>query len=310
MPDTQTVDASLSHRWFSQAIALGRDIKLSHSVFALPFALLATFLAAGSVGDWPGALQLVLIVLCMVAARTVAMSVNRLVDAPMDAANPRTQHRALPRGAMHRRFVIGAIALCSLLFIASASGFYWLDGNVWPMVLSPIVLAYLAGYSVTKRFTALCHLLLGSALALSPIAAVIAIEPGYLTSPVPWLLALMVTCWVAGFDVIYALQDLTFDCEHGVFSMPAKLGANGALWLSRALHAGAAGALIMVASFSALLHTWFALAAAAVIVLLVIEHALVWGSKTHRIPLAFLTVNGIISVVLGAAGIVDVAVAL
>jgi 4-hydroxybenzoate polyprenyltransferase len=290
-----------------RALVLGRDIKLSHSVFALPFALLATFLAAGEAGRWPGWAALELIVLCMVTARTVAMSVNRLADAPMDAANPRTAGRALPRGALGPGFVRGAIALSSILFIAAASGFYWLDGNVWPVVLSPAVLGYLAAYSYAKRFTALCHVMLGSALALSPIAAVIAIEPSYLAAAAPWLLAAMVVCWVAGFDVIYALQDLIFDQRHGVFSIPARLGATRALWISRALHVGAAASLTLLVMTSAQLGVLFALAAVAAVGLLIVEHALVWGSKTQRIPLAFLMVNGLISVLLGAAGIIDVA---
>jgi len=289
-----------------QALALSRDIKLAHSVFALPFALLATFLAAGSVGRLPGWGELALIVLCMVTARTVAMSANRLVDAKMDAANPRTAERAIPSGALSRGFVFVAVACTSLLFIAAASGFWWWQANPWPVVLAPLVLAFLVSYSFTKRFTALCHLILGTALALSPITAAIAIEPGYLKHAAPWLLAATVVCWVAGFDVIYALQDVNFDRAHAVHSLPAKLGAERALGVSRALHEGAIATLGALVAASGQLGLWFALAAGAVVALLIIEHVLVWGSNTHRIPLAFLTVNGVISLLLGATGILEV----
>ena len=295
-----------SHGALHKLVALGRDIKLAHSVFALPFALLATFLAAGSVGHAPSWATLALIVLCMVTARTVAMAVNRWADAAMDAANPRTAQRAIPRGALDRSFVLVAIAVSAALFWLSAWGFWWVNANVWPGLLAPLVLAYLAGYSFTKRFTAMCHLVLGGALALSPIAAVIAVRPAYLAQGEPWLLVAAVVCWVAGFDVIYALQDLTFDRAHGVLSIPAKLGAEPALWVSRALHALTAAALIALAGLSAQLSIAFAIATGIVVALLALEHALVWGSNTHRIPLVFVTVNGCISLVLGAAGIVDV----
>jgi 4-hydroxybenzoate polyprenyltransferase len=306
---TDTPTAAGGGFWRS-AVALGRDIKLSHSVFALPFALLATFLAAGASGSLPGWATLTLIVLCMVTARTVAMSVNRLADASMDAANPRTAQRAIPRGELSQRFALGTIALAGLGFIAAASGFYWLNGNLWPVVLAPVVLAYLAGYSYSKQVTALCHLMLGGALALSPIAAVIAVAPPYLAAATPWLLAAMVTCWVAGFDVIYALQDLSFDRVHGVYSIPAKIGADGALWVSRGFHTIAAVMLALVTFSSTMLGTGFALAAVAAVGLLVAEHALVAGSNEHRIPLVFITINGLISLLLGAAGIVDIALTL
>lgn len=289
----------------SPLLHLARDIKLSHSVFALPFALLATFLAAGSRGQLPTALTLTLIVVCMVLARTVAMSVNRLVDAPFDAANPRTAGRAIPRGALSRPFVLASIAVCSLAFIIAAAGFWLFNANPWPLILSPAVLLYLAGYSFTKRFTFLCHVVLGIALALSPLAATIAVEPAYLTAPAPWLLALMVTCWVAGFDIIYALQDVGVDRELGLFSMPSRLGVEPALWIARALHLVVIVTLAALVVLSPQLAHVFAAAAILTAALLILEHALVWGSKTHHINIAFLTVNGIISLLLGAAGIID-----
>ncbi|MCC7205139.1 MAG: UbiA family prenyltransferase, partial [Phycisphaeraceae bacterium] len=157
--------------------ALARDIKLSHSVFALPFALLATFLAASHRGRLPGVLELTLLVVCMVLARTLAMSVNRWADAGLDAQNPRTARRAIPAGRLSRSFVLGAAVVCFAGFVLAAGGFWLVNGNPWPVVLSPLVGGWLALYSFTKRYTWLCHLFLGSSLALSPIAATIAIDP-------------------------------------------------------------------------------------------------------------------------------------
>jgi len=306
-PDETVSGAEWETSFGERFTALARDIKLSHSVFALPFALLATFLAAGAAGRLPAVGELMLIVLCMVAARTVAMAANRLADREMDAANPRTAGRALPRGQLKPGFVLGTVLGGSALFVGLTSGFWWFYGNFWPPVLSPAVLGYLVAYSYSKRVTALCHLMLGSALAMSPLAATIAIEPTYLTAPAPWLLAGMVACWVAGFDVIYALQDLEFDRAHGVFSVPAKIGAAPALWVSRGLHALAAGLLVALAAASSQLGLFFAIAAGAAVLLLVIEHALVWRQNRERIPLAFLTINGLISLCLGGLGIVDAA---
>lgn len=286
--------------------SIARDIKLSHTVFAMPFALLATFLSAGGSQRLPGLDEFVLIIVCMFLARTFAMTVNRLADANLDASNPRTVTRALPSGRLDTVFVWTTAIICALLFIVFAGGFWLMHGNAWPIILSPFVLIYLAGYSYTKRFTWLCHLYLGTALALSPIAAAIAIEPGYLGHVEPWLLAGMVACWVGGFDVIYALQDIEHDQSMGLFSMPSHLGAQTSLWISRALHLATIACMLGLWFFSPLLGTWFLAAAIMTIGLLVIEHALVWRSSTHHINAAFLTINGIISLLLGAAGIVEV----
>ncbi len=302
-------DADASHHADNlprKLAAVARDIKLSHTVFAMPFALLATFLSAGSAGRLPSAVEFGLIVLCMFLARTVAMTVNRLADARFDQSNPRTDSRAIPGGRLAPKFVYAIVILCAAGFIAATAGFWLVCGNPWPMILSPFVLMYLAGYSYTKRFTWLCHLYLGSALALSPIAAVIAIEPGYLHLAEPWLLAGMVACWVGGFDVIYALQDVEHDRSLGLYSMPAMLGVGRALGVSRVLHVTAAACLLMLWHTSPLLGLVFLSASVLTVALLVLEHALVWRSKTHHINAAFLTVNGVISLLLGTAGIVEV----
>ncbi len=292
-------------------LAVARDIKLSHSVFALPFALLATFLAAATQGRTPSWVELLLIVVCMVLARTVAMTVNRWADARLDAANPRTAGRAIPSGRLDRTFVLTVALACAVLFIVATSFFWVLHDNLWPLLLSPLVLAWLAGYSFTKRFTWLCHLWLGAALALSPLAAYIAIAPYALHSTSgAWLLAAMVACWVAGFDVIYALQDIDVDRAAGLHSMPARLGAGPALWISRTLHLTALAALVALWRTDPQLDQLFAVGIAVVAALLIVEHALVWGSRTHRLNVAFLTVNGVISLVLGGLGIADAVLAL
>ena len=287
-------------------VELGRDIKLSHTVFALPFALLATFLAAGWAGRWPGAVELGLILICMVTARTFAMAVNRLMDAEIDRQNPRTAARAVPGGRLSRRFMAGVIAGAAGLFMLGAAGFWVNAGNRWPLVLGPAVLAVLALYSVTKRFTWFCHVFLGVALAVSPVAAALAIEPSYLASPVPWLIALAVVCWVAGFDVIYALQDVDFDRSLGLYSMPATLGVTKALWISRGLHALVVVLLWLCNAISPQLGLAFGGALGLVLLLLVTEHLIIHRSATNHLNLAFFTVNGLISVALGLAGIADV----
>jgi len=311
---TTTAPASTfgpAHRRMSLVARVGevaRDIKLSHSVFALPFALLATFLAAAHAGRLPSLATILLIVLCMFFARTVAMTVNRLADARLDAGNPRTVGRALPAGRVSIRFMAVCALFCAAMFMLSAGGFWLLDANPWPLLLSPFVLAWLSIYSFTKRFTSLCHLFLGSALALSPIAAVIAVQPAYLNTFQPYLLALMVFCWVGGFDIIYALQDVEVDRTQGVYSMPARMGVEPALWISRSLHGISLLALVMLWRTSAVLNAGFGTGLMMMSALLLLEHTLVWRSRTHHINMAFLTINGVISLVLGALGIVDVVI--
>lgn len=291
--------------------ALARDIKISHTVFAMPFALLATFLAA-EFGDGqgnasvPGVPTLALIVVCMVLARTMAMAFNRWADARIDSKNPRTAKRAVPSGKLSPAYMLGVSIVCAGLFIATCSGFWLINGNEWPIILSPAVAAFLIGYSFTKRFTWLCHLYLGTALAISPVAACIAVNPGYLSQAEPFLLAGMVICWVAGFDIIYALQDVETDRRDGINSMPANLGETTALWISRTLHLLCIVALIVLTVSSEQLGIGFRAGVVVAAALLVLEHALVWRSKTNHINMAFFTVNGVISLLLGGAGIVDI----
>ena len=302
-PDSTTATATTASR-FS---AFAADIKLSHTVFALPFALLGMGLAAGWAGRAPRLGEVLLIVLCMVLARTFAMAVNRLADAGFDALNPRTAGRALPSGRLDRRYVVTLARLSAFGFVAATAGFFWLYGNTWPLLLSAPVLAVLAGYSYSKRVTWLCHGVLGFALALSPLAAALALEPRYLLAePTAWLIAAMVLTWVAGFDVIYALQDVGVDRELNLRSLPANWGVGPALWASRLLHLISAAMLFLAALLSEQLGVGFLVASGLATALLLLEHALVWRSSTNHINLAFFTVNGIISLLLGAAGLVDV----
>lgn len=289
-----------------QLVAVARDIKLSHTVFALPFALLATFLAAGSAGRMPQGIEFALILLCMFSARTFAMAVNRLSDATIDAQNQRTEQRAIPSGRVHRGTMLSVVLGSALLFIGCCSVFMFAKGNALPVMLSLPVLVVLAGYSFTKRFTWLCHAFLGFALSISPIAAAIAIEPRYLAEPIVWLLALMVLTWVAGFDVLYALQDIEVDRELGLHSIPSRLGVNNALMVSRAFHIVSIAALLYVATYSLQLGLLFMIGAGLTCALLIFEHALVLGGSTKQLNMAFFTVNGIISVLLGIAGIIDI----
>lgn len=302
---------------------VGADIKLAHSVFALPFAVLGAFLARPADAPWARfAGQLALIVVCMVAARTWAMVVNRLADREIDARNPRTARRAFASGRLATSRGIAVLVACNLLFLGACSLFWFLFRNPWPLILAEPVLAWIGFYSFTKRFTWLCHVFLGGALAASPVAAAIAIWPGavglgaslaaplgaHAGAPAVWWLALMVVLWVAGFDVIYALQDVDIDRRENLFSIPARLGVNAALWISRALHAAAFAALVLAWRAEPRFGPVFAAATALVGVLLITEHAILARRGKAGLEMAFFTVNGVVSCVLGAAGCVDVMV--
>src|SRR5262245_33934489 len=202
-------------------------IKWEHSVFALPFALAGAMLAAGGL---PQRRQLLWIIVAMVAARSAAMAFNRLVDASLDAANPRTRGRALPAGMLSAKFVAGFVVVSSALLMVAA----W-QLNHLAFVLSPVALAVVLFYSFTKRFTRWSHLVLGFALGIAPAAAWIAVRGSL--DPRILLLTGAVTCWVAGFDVLYACQDFDFDRSAGLHSIPRFFGIRGALLVARILHA-------------------------------------------------------------------------
>lgn len=297
--------------WGKLVIA-GSDIKLAHSVFALPFAVLGALLArptAGPESAWGRfGPQMVLVLGCMVLARSWAMLVNRLADRGFDAKNPRTARRAVASGRLSVRDARVIAGGCAIAFCACTAGFWFAFANPWPVMLSVPVLLWVALYSYTKRFTWLCHVFLGGALAVSPLAATLAVNPSALQSPAPWWLAGMVVIWVAGFDVIYALQDVDFDQRTGLYSMPSRLGPTRAIWISRGLHVGAFAMLVMAARSDPRFGVIFAIAVGLVGVLLVVEHVILARRGQAGLDMAFFTVNGIVSCVLGAAGVVDVVV--
>jgi 4-hydroxybenzoate polyprenyltransferase len=262
----------------------GRMIKFSHSVFALPFAFSSAVLAAGSGISWR---QVAWILVAMVGARSAAMGFNRLADQGLDARNPRTSGRELPRGVLSRSEVwVFVVASAATLVVAAAML------NPLCLALSPVALLVILGYSYTKRFTALSHVFLGLALALAPVGAWLAVR-GRLEAP-PVALGLAVLFWVAGFDTIYACQDEAFDRSAGLHSLPARLGTRRALVVARLFHVAA---VALLAGLYALvpLHPVYLVGVAAVAGLLLYEHSLVRADDLSRIDAAFFTVNGWIS---------------
>ncbi|MEM7755166.1 MAG: 4-hydroxybenzoate octaprenyltransferase [Planctomycetota bacterium] len=315
-PTTTQPERTHSVHLGTKAAALAADIKLAHSVFALPFALLGALLAAAptvpeSSIAWPTlAGQLALAAVCMVAARTWAMVVNRLADRRFDAHNPRTAKRAFAAGTLSPKDGYAVLVISAAVFLAASAAYWPLYDNPWPLVGAPTILAWLAFYSFTKRFTAACHLVLGSALALSPIAAAIAVGGldavgSHQNAPAIWALAAMVTLWVAGFDVIYALADRAFDRENGLRSLPAALGWTNAARTSAAMHALASVALILAWTQSPTLGPAFGIAAALTVGLLIAEHAVLAVRRERGLHTAFFTINGVVALVLGAAGAAD-----
>jgi 4-hydroxybenzoate polyprenyltransferase len=276
------------------------DIRLSHSVFALPFAAIG--LLIGTRGRPPGLGFSALVVLAMVLARSAAMAFNRLADHRFDETNPRTEGRALPSGRVSRGAMITFLIVCSGGFILVASRFGTLC-----LALSPLVLVALFAYSLTKRFTILAHGFVGFALALSPPAAYLAargsIDPD--VTGVLWV-ALAVLLWVTGFDIIYACQDVEHDRAEHLHSIPASLGVPRALFVARLVHVGMIVALCLAVSGQG----WGTLswvAVGLVTVLLVIEHSMVSPNDLSRVNASFFTVNGIVSIAFSALVMTDIA---
>ena len=270
-------------------------IKFAHTVFALPFALLAAVLSADGI---PPLSKMFWILVAMVGARSAAMSFNRIADRDVDARNPRTTSRELPAGVLSVRFTMLFCVASAVLFVLAAAQL-----NRLCFLLSPVALAIVLGYSLTKRFTPLSHLVLGISLAIAPVGAWIAVT-GTL-SLLPVVLALAVVFWVAGFDVIYSLQDETFDREQGLKSLPAQLGNRRALFISALFHA-AALALLYVAFVLAEGGVLFGLGVVLAGAFLVRQHALVKPGDLSRVDAAFFTANGWLSVVFFACGAADV----
>jgi 4-hydroxybenzoate polyprenyltransferase len=273
-------------------------IKIEHTLFALPFALMGMLLAAGG---FPGWRVLGWILVAMVGARSAAMGFNRLVDREIDAANPRTATRALPAGLVTPGFVA--------LFVAASLGLLLLAAwrlNPLCLALAPLAIAVLLGYSFTKRFTWLSHATLGLALGGAPLGGWVAVRGAF--APTPFLLAGVVVAWVAGFDVLYALQDEAFDRQRGLFSVPARFGTPAALWISGALH------LVALVGLAALpwvyppgLGVAYGVGVAGCAALLAWQHAVVRPGDFSRLDAAFFTANGLLALWLFAATAADVA---
>jgi 4-hydroxybenzoate polyprenyltransferase len=280
-------------------------IRFSHTLFALPFALLAAMMAWDLSGfRWR---QLIGILLCMVTARSFAMAMNRLADRQLDAVNPRTARRHLPAGILSVPMVATFVVICAAAFIGATLLFL---PNRLPLFLSIPVLAFLAGYSFTKRFTSLAHFWLGTALALSPVAAWIAIRgEQVMANPIDLLPAVVlgsaVLSWVAGFDMIYACQDYDSDLKAGLHSVPVRLGIAGALRLAAACHLGTVALLACLPLVYPPFDWIFWAGVAAVAGLLVYEHLLVRPDDLSRVNAAFFNVNAIISIGLFLIGSLD-----
>jgi 4-hydroxybenzoate polyprenyltransferase len=276
-------------KWLLQglhaAMVLSRMIKIEHSIFALPFAYVGVFWAAGG---WPGTKVFVLLTLAMILIRSFAMGFNRLADAAIDAANPRTRNRPLVTGEISSLQTKIFLLVCALGFWAACWGL-----NELCFALAPFALIWSACYSFAKRFTPLCHYALGSVHFLAPIAGWIAFEP--VVSPVPVILGLGVLFWVAGFDILYSCQDADFDREHGLFSAPSRWGIPVSLALSTFSHVNT---VIFFGLAGWLQGTgWlYAFAWGLVSLILLVEHTLITETDMRRVNMAFFTLNGVVAI--------------
>ncbi len=277
-------------------------VKFAHTVFALPFALLGLFLAVERYGSENLTWTMVKVLACMVFARNAAMAFNRYIDRDIDALNPRTSKREIPAGIISPRQARFFVAINCLLFITTT---YLI--NPLCFYLSPVALAVVLGYSYTKRFTVLCHVVLGLGLALAPIGAYLAVSGKFDLLPI--LYGLVVLTWVSGFDIIYALQDIEFDNNHNLRSLPVRFGHQGSLIISTVLHICCAALMIWAGYLSqesfAVLSILHWIGAVIFISLLVYQHLLVKPGKLDKVNLAFFTTNGIGSVIFCALFIAD-----
>ena len=291
---TGRVPCCSAHTLLERAKIYAGFVKIEHSVFALPFAYVGLFLAKRG---WPGFAPFLLLTVAMVAIRSYAMGVNRLVDLVYDRQNPRTQGRELVRGALSPREGWVFVGVCGLVFVLACWGM-----NPLCLWLSPLVLFWAGFYSLTKRFTWLCHLALGSVLGLAPVAGWLSVTPEFNLATV--LFGLGVTCWVAGFDVLYAGQDADFDRTRGLNSMPVRFGVGGALSVAGLLHGGAVALFALAGWGSALGWGYFGVLIL-VAGLLWVEHRLISEKDLSRITMAFFTINGVVAATLFLGVLLD-----
>jgi 4-hydroxybenzoate polyprenyltransferase len=277
-------------------------IKFSHTIFALPFAMIGFFLGVNNRPEGFSWSLLGLVVLCMVFARSAAMAFNRYIDRDIDEQNPRTAKREIPAGIITPQNALIFVILNAGLFILTT---FFINQLVF--FLSPVALLVVLGYSFTKRFTALCHFVLGLGLSLAPIGAYLATGNGF--DVIPLLYSSAVLLWVAGFDIIYALQDEEFDRSLQLSSVPVVLGKKKALWLSTFLHIMCAVCILLAGWLLPQTYAAFAwlhwLAAGIFIALLIYQHLIVSPTNLSRVNLAFFTTNGVASLVFGVLLIID-----
>ena len=292
-------------------------VKFSHTIFAMPFALIGFFLGARQgIADWIGQyggykpspwifnndlkpllILLILILLCMILARSAAMAFNRYLDRNFDARNPRTAIREIPSGIVSANSALVFTVISSFLFVITC----YLINRIC-FFLSPVALLVVLGYSYTKRFTSLCHLILGLGLSLAPIGAYLAVTGHF--SVLPILFSLAVIFWVSGFDIIYALQDEEFDKSQNLYSMPASLGKRTALKISELLHLLSATCIVFAGWYGKF--GWVYWVGATIFIgMLIYQHSIVKPDDLRRVNLAFMTANGVASVVFAAFVIVD-----
>lgn len=272
-------------------------VKFSHTIFAMPFALVGFFLGSKDHNDGISVRLLILVIACMVFARSAAMAFNRVADHHFDSLNPRTAGRELPSGKISRKAAIIFVIASSLLFIVT-TGFI----NRLTLFLSPVALIIILGYSYTKRFTPLCHLVLGLGLSLAPVGAYISVTGRFALLPV--IYSFLVLTWVSGFDIIYALQDDTFDREKGLYSIPAVLNRNKALAVSVTLHLVSV-LMVIIAGVIGGGGILFWTGAVVFLILLLYQHLIVHPDDLSRVNLAFGTTNGIAGLVFALFVILD-----
>jgi len=276
-------------------------VKFSHTIFALPFAMIGFSLGSADRAGTPGKplwLLFCLVLVCMVTARSAAMAFNRYLDRQFDAKNPRTAIREIPRGIISPASALRFVLVNGILFMTAA----WFINSAC-FFLSPVALFVVLFYSYTKRFTSLCHLVLGLGLSLAPLGAYIAVTGSFAVLPI--LFSGTVLCWVSGFDIIYALQDEEFDKTEHLHSIPVAMGKKRALWVSRLLHTFSA-VLVLTAGWYGHFGMWYFAGVVLFIGMLVYQHSIVSPGNLSRVNIAFMTANGIASVVFAVFAITDI----
>ena len=272
-------------------------VKFAHTIFAMPFALIGYFLGvlyAGVGFHWD---TLLLVILCMVFARNAAMGFNRYADRVIDAKNPRTGKREIPSGIIKPWAALGFVVVNAIAFVVTCRFL-----NLLVFYLSPVALLVVLGYSFTKKYTALCHFILGAGLSLAPIGAYLAVTGTF--AWLPLMFSFVVLLWSGGFDIIYALQDKDFDIRERLYSIPAWIGIRRALKVSATVHI-AAGILVVVINFMGDFFIWYSIGSSIFLGLLLYQHLIIKPDDLSRVNAAFFTSNGIASVVLATFTIID-----